>query len=163
MPDKTWVAGDVVTAADTNTYLTHTGEQWVSFTPTLYQSNTLSVSVTNTVTKARYFRAGRMIHFEIVLNVTATGTAGNLLGITLPVAAATTGVALNGSCLLYDVSAVLYYAALPQLFSGSTTIMTFVSTSAAASADPRLGVSTFTVALGNNDVIAVSGSYEAVS
>ena len=163
MPDKIWVAGDVVTAADTNTYLTHTGEQWVSFTPTLYQSNTLSVSVTNTVTKARYFRAGRMIHFEIVLNVTGTGTASNLVGVTLPVNAATTGTALNGNCLIYDTSANLFYAGLPVLFSGTVSIMTFLSTSAAASSDPRLGIAAFTAAFANTDAIAVSGSYEAAT
>jgi hypothetical protein len=36
MPDKTWIAGDVVTAADTNTYLTHTGAGWNTWTPSAH-------------------------------------------------------------------------------------------------------------------------------
>ena len=156
MAQKTWVAGDVVTAADTNLYLSGEGGAWSTWTPTVTQSG--SVTVTNT--RSRFARYGRTIHFVTHLTVTGTGTASNSIAISLPVTAASANEAGGGVGYVFDSSAGIYY---PGNILISTTATFNMMTTEAAASSPLLGVSGFTAALAVNDVIRAAGTYEAAS
>lgn len=87
---KTWVAGDVLTAAQLNAELRDAllaifplgppDVAWTAFTPTLTQG----VTVTKTVTYARYMKVGRTVLAQVRLAVTGAGTAGTKISAGLP-------------------------------------------------------------------------------
>lgn len=158
MAQKTWVAGDVVTAADTNLYLSGEGGAWTTWTPVVTQSGTVTLSNT----RSRYARYGRTIHFSIDIQMTGSGTGNNAISVTLPVTAAAANSVTGGSGYLYDVSIPAYY---PCLVGPSTTTAINLIDSATASNTPALGLtgSSFSAALASGDVIRVSGTYEAAS
>jgi hypothetical protein len=83
MPDKTWVAGDVVTAADTNTYLTHTGGEWTAYTPTR-----AGLTLGNGTEVSRYFVAPRLVVWRYELTFGSTTSVSGDVTLTLPVNAA---------------------------------------------------------------------------
>ena len=156
MPDKTWVAGDVVTAADTNTYLTHTGAAWNSYTPVVVQGTTPTL----TVNSARWHRTGRLITCQVVLTITSSATAANNVTISLPVTALSTSVySVFGSGGIYDSSAALAYYGNVR-FATTTTV---TIQNAFTSLDGILGTSGFTAALANGDIISFTVQYEAAS
>jgi hypothetical protein len=156
MPDKTWVAGDVVTAADTNTYLTHTGGAWNSYTPVVVQGATPTLAVNS----ARWHRTGRLITCQVVLTITSAGTAANNVTISLPVTAFSTSVfSVYGYGTITDASATTSYGG-PVRFSTTTTLSIM---NGAYPIDGILGSSGFTAALANNDIIAFTAQYEAAS
>ena len=155
MAQKTFVAGDVLTASDVNTYLMGEGGQWTSWTPTVTQSGT----VTATVTYARYARYGRTIHFEAFLSITGTGTGANDITVTLPVTASY-GDGAIGNGTVYDASTnILYHGTLTKT---STTVAKIIAISGAGSPF-YLGSASFTAALANPDNISISGTYQAAS
>ena len=154
MAQKTFTSA-VLTASDVNTYLMGEGGAWTSWTPTVTQS----VSVTVTVTRAKYARYGRTIHWTCQLAVTGTGTAANPIYVSLPVTAANGIDSHGGSGYLYDSSAATFY---PCVILGATTT-TFQMLGTAATA-PTLGAGGgFTAALASGDGITVAGTYEAAS
>jgi hypothetical protein len=155
MAQKTWVAGDVVTAADTNTYLSGEGGAWSTWTPTLSQSGT----VTCTVTHAKYARYGRFIVFYTALTATGTGTGAAAVTLSLPTAAASSGHVIPGGGLLFDATANLNYPGVSYL--SSTTAVALVPTTAPGNG--VIGIVEFTAALANGDLIQMSGAYEAAS
>lgn len=156
MAQKTFVAGDVLTASDVNTYLMHEGGAWSTWTPTLTQSGT----VTCTVGHAVYGRAGRLIYCIFSLTATGTGTGSNQVTVSLPVTAARSGMAV-GQGIIYDASATANHTA--NIALASTTTLNFNGHGVNGPADIRLGVYGFTAALANNDVVAGSFFYEAAS
>jgi hypothetical protein len=155
MAQKTWVAGDVVTAADTNTYLSGEGGAWTAWTPTVTQLGAVSVTVTSAV----YGRWGRMIVGHLRLSVTGTGTAANAVTVSLPVTSARASVPV-GSGGVYDVSATLNYTGNVSL--SSTTAFVFEPQGLGVSANP-IGVAGFTAALAAGDIIQAFFQYEAAS
>jgi hypothetical protein len=132
-------------------------EAWTSWTPTVTQFN--SVSVTNT--RSRYMKIGRTVHFGIKLSVTSAGTAGSPILISAPFPAAADGAgACHGSGNLARASTAIGYQAIVSL----NTVNAFCMLAAnGGAADPRLGVSHFTFALASGDVISLSGTYESAS
>jgi len=109
---RTWVTGEVVTAALLNTHLRDNlnaafpvgVDAWTSYTPTLTQS----VTVTKTVTYAKYMKIGRMVTVRVDLAVTSAGTANNAIKIGLPVTAATSGNhVVIGNAWVFDASVPL--------------------------------------------------------
>lgn len=156
MPDKTWVAGDVVTAADTNTYLTHTGGAWNSYTPVVVQG----VTPTLTVNSARWHRTGRLITCQVILTITSAGTAANSITITLPVPAITLSLySVLGYGGIFDASATMSYGG-PVRWATTTTV---TIQNGAFPVDGILGSSGFTAALANGDLISFTCQYEAAS
>jgi hypothetical protein len=154
MAQKTWVAGDVVTAADTNTYLSGEGGAWTTWTPVVTQSGTVAA----TVNRATYGRWGRMIVATVWVTMTGTGTAANGVTVSLPVAAAGYVVGSPiGSGWLFDTSVGTTYPCLPCWNSAS--VVTLMSTSSGLG----LGAGTFTAALAAGDQITFTVTYEAAS
>lgn len=157
MPDKTFVAGDVLTAADTNLYLNHTGGAWNTWTPTLQQTGT----VTATVNHAVWYRAGRLIVAAFRLTATGAGTGSSAVVVYLPVNAARSQGVI-GTGVIYDASAVLSYTG--NITLNTASICQFephgvgVSPNALGSAG-----SGFTAALAANDVVTGFITYEAAA
>ena len=154
MAQKTAWTGAAVTETDINTYLMGEGGAWTSWTPTVTQS----VSVTVTTSIGKYARYGRTIIFRTRLTVTGSGTASNLVAVSLPVTAASSTGTI-GAAYIYDSSAALYYGGL--VICASTTSVNFVATS--SDLGGFLGAAGFTAALAVNDVIEFSGTYESAT
>jgi hypothetical protein len=157
MAQKTFVDGDVLTASDINTYLMGEGGAWTSFTPTVTQSG--SVTVTNT--RSTYARYGRTIHFSINLDVQTSGTGSNDIVIGgLPATAAAADMVV-GTGRVYDASSggfgVDHFG---QAYLASTTT---IRLRPAANSLGNLGSVAFTAGLANGDKISLSGTYEAAS
>lgn len=160
---KTWVAGDVLTAAQLNAELRDAllgafplgppDTAWTSYTPTLTQPG----AVTKTVTYAKYQRVGRLIVANGLLTCTGTGTAANQVAVGLPVAAAQAANMPAGSLYIFDASAGLFYNAVLSLTT-TTTGVGFVNASGNA-----LGVNSFTAALAAADIVGFSAIYESAT
>jgi hypothetical protein len=113
MAQKTFVAGDVLTASDINTYLMGEGGAWTSWTSTWTQTAT----ITHTTNYSKYARHGRMITWNFDLAATSAGTAGATILVTLPVAA-TSVASIQGQAWFYDSSVPVPYILA---IRGSTT------------------------------------------
>lgn len=87
--------GDVLTAATMNSI----GAAWESYTPTLTQG----VTVTKTVTYAKYCQIQKLIIVNVRLAVTSAGTAGTEVLVGLPVASVQPAVAV-ATGYIYDAS-----------------------------------------------------------
>lgn len=155
MAQITIADGDYPTASDFNTYMVGEGGAWTSWTPTVTQSG--SVTVTNT--RSRYARYGRTIHFLVSLAVTGSGTSSNAITVSLPVAAAATDEIIGNGWVLDTSTSTIYPA---YLYTGSTSIVWLRNTTT-ATGDGRLGADVFTAALASGDSIKLSGTYEAAS
>lgn len=155
MAQKTSWTGAALTQTDINTYLMGEGGAWSTWTPTLTQSG----SVTVTVVWARYARYGRTIHFSAVLSVTGSGTSSNEVLVSLPVTAASSAFPVGGSGYVVDSSASTQYPGLPYLKT-TTTIGLLPS---ATTGLGLLGALGFTAALASGDAVAISATYEAAS
>ena len=156
MAQKTAWTGATLTETDINTYLTHEGGAWTTWTPTVQQG----AAVTVTVGHATYFRAGRLIIASYRLSVTSSGTAGQGVGVSLPANAARTSGPI-GSGGVFDSSANLVYAGIAELNAVNNQLV-FTATGVGVSPSP-LGVAGFTAAVASGDVISGTLMYEAAS
>ena len=124
---------------------------WSTYVPTLVQSGT----VTTTVTRASYKKIGFLVHVDVVLTVTGSGTTGNAISVGLPVTA-TSLTDLVGTGLVFDTSAGLNYWA--SSYAGTTTTVQLYdsNTRLAIGVDPAF-------ALASGDVVHVHGFYESAA
>ncbi len=155
MAQKTSWTAATLTESDINTYLMHEGGAWTSWTPVVTQSNTPTI----TNTRSRYARAGRLIHFSIILTVTSAGTAANAILVSLPVTAASSSFVGMGTGYLFDASSSTYYP----FFMAAASTTTFGLNRMQETTTPTLGVSGFSAALANGDLIRCHGFYESAS
>lgn len=144
-----------LTESDINTYLMGEGGAWSSWTPTVTQSG----SVTVTVTRARFARYGRKIEFYALLSVTGSGTAANEVLMSLPVTASTSAYVINGAGYIVDASATTQYPGIA--FLKTTTTVGLVPSNVTGIG--LLGALGFTAGLASGDTIQISGTYEAAS
>gem|GEM_PF-5175175 len=127
---------------------------WVNYTATITQPG----AVAATVTRAKYRRNGTQVEVHVRVDMTAAGTAGNAIAISLPVTAAFSGnVDIVGVMAVYDVSAGQIYSGVARLAS-TTTIDCFAHNSGASSigGNPNF-------ALANGDVVSCHINYEAAA
>jgi hypothetical protein len=106
----------VLTAATLNTI----GAAWVDYTPTLTQG----VTVTKTISNARYCQIQKTVFVQVYLFATSAGTAANTVKIGLPIAARTANSSTTGIAQLYDASTNLMYVSSAYL--DSTTACAFL-------------------------------------
>lgn len=126
---------------------------WQSgYTPQVDQGATTNIS--KTVTYSKYINVGKLCIYNFYLNMTAAGTSGSTITVTLPFTAASTNL-IAGSCAWYSFTAGLTYTGV--IGFNSTTKMQF--SAHAASAGSHFG-GTPTGALANNDVLTGSIMYE---
>lgn len=155
---RTWVTGELVTAALLNTHVRDNlnaafplgVDAWTSYTPTLTQSTTL----TKTVTYARYQRIGRTIHMAVDLAITSAGVSGNNIVLGLPLTASVvTGVV--GVFRYFDAGNTIYTGTA--LGASTTTVVFYVSSNGNA-----MGVNP-TFAAASGDSLQCQITYEALS
>lgn len=128
---------------------------WTTYTPTVTQSGT----VNKTVTRAAWMRIGRLVFVQWALSMTGAGTGNNVITVSLPVAAATTGGAWLpcGQAYINDVS-VGEYPSHVGIVGAAQTTARFLR----CDADPSGYVGTDpNFALASGDLIAATFSYEA--
>lgn len=145
---------------DTNSMCTYTGSAWstvgpvhgagTSWTPTVTQSGSVTVTVTNAV----YWRLGRLVLATARLDVTGSGTGANGVVVSLPVTAAASN-RICGTGMILDSSASTFYSGMA--LQQSTTTCAIIPHNATSS----LGAAAFTAGLASGDVIYVNLSYEA--
>jgi len=139
------------------------GSAWTSFTPVVEQDSGSSVTVT--VTSARYRQLGKVVHFEVVLNVTGAGNANNPIITTLPpitpYADWSTNPQYCGQGILTDVSLNLQYPFFAQIISTTAYRLRPVVSGMSTAGQIWLGGIQFTAALASGDDIRCSGTYEA--
>lgn len=154
MAQKTFTS-TVLTSSDVNTYLSHEGGAFTSWTPAVVQSG----SVTCTVNRAVYARAGRLIQYWYSLTVTGSGTGSNAITVTTPTTMASSALII-GTGHLYDSSATTFYGF--HLYGSSTTVTQLYTTSTDTSS-VALGSAVFTAGLATGDLILGFGCYESAT
>lgn len=130
-----------------------TAGAWTAHTPQIDQGVTTNIA--KTVNYSNWARVGKMITWNFRLSLTAAGTAGTRVSVTLPATAASATAAAVGSGLIYDAS-------VPQKFISTMAMVTTTtiafetdsSTTDAWGASPS-------VALASGDVLMGSVTYEA--
>lgn len=155
--DTTWT-GAVLTEADIIAKLMHEDGVWTGWTPAVVQGATPTL----TVTRAKYGRAARFIYGDANVTITSTATGANNISITMPVAMGVGGSAntILGEGWVFDSSTGFFYYGILQ-YATSTTANFLIRTNGAAAS--YLGTTSFTAALGNNDVVSIKFAYEAAS
>ena len=119
---------------------------WMSYTPTVDQG--ASTNIAKTVNTARWRREGNTMFVEIDLTVTAAGTAGSDISVTVPTAFAHSNRGCKGSGSIYDASAAIRY---PGNLEAATTTKVVVGNTGAS----YVGT-TPSFALANGDVIRMA-------
>jgi hypothetical protein len=153
--------GQTIYETDTDLSLTYTGAAWVqtgnstgawtAFTPTITQSGNVTFSG-----PMRYTRIGRTVHANCALSVSGSGTAGNIVTVSLPITA-NAALPVVGAAWIYDASTGTRYICTADL--QSTTTVAFqhdTSGSSAWGAAPSIG-------LASTDQIRFGITYEAAS
>jgi hypothetical protein len=159
----TGVEGRRIYETDTDLEYVHNGTSWIlvggvdgwtSFTPQIDQGVT---NIAKTVTYSKWMRGPRRtITFSFSLALTAGGTGGSAVSITLPVAAAS-ATSVQGAGSVYDASTATRYVV--QLKAPSTTTISFYPSQ--ASPNPW-GIAP-SLALASADDLSGSVTYEAAS
>jgi hypothetical protein len=157
---------------DVNTLTVYSGAAWstvgpvhaglTAWSPTITQSGSVAFSNVH----GTYSRVGRRIHANCRLDVTGTGTASNLVTVSLPVTAVTAGDVVIGSGYLFDTSAASVVPTVVAVVSGGTTCYMLAAHTAASFAALALGSgasSGFTAALASGDIISMAIHYDATA
>lgn len=125
--------------------------QWTTYAPTIVQS----VTVTHTVTYARYVKLGRWVYVQVYLAITGAGTATHAIRVSLPFTAVQNTLPC-GSFYLYDSPSV---NRMGQTVLYSTTEMGGMLDNNAG----YVGNSVWTNALASGDSLLMSCLYEATT
>ena len=157
---RTWVAGEVPTAANFNTDVRDFGrafaDAWTSYTPTLTASTT---NPTNWTQTGYYMRAGKLVICKFILTAGASVTAGSgTYRVALPVNASTTISVGPSMAYVFDssASAIMH----PRISIDNTAYVGLWYPAAWPSgANTAVGSGTYTWA--QNDQIAGALVYEA--
>lgn len=124
---------------------------WLAYTPV---EDSMVNALGNGVLTGRYTLIGKTVHFWARLTVGSTTTfTGNLLRLSLPVAATGSTFAEHLTAMVYDASTTQIYTAQGLLFD---TTRVFAS----RSADDSIITSANPVASAQDDQYVISGSYE---
>lgn len=97
---------------------------WTSYTPAVVQS----VGVTSTVGYAKYVQVGKTVYGNAWVSATSSGTSGQAITVSLPVAAATSTGVVVGSGLINAIS-VAYSC---QLYLATSTTCYFINDASGA-------------------------------
>jgi hypothetical protein len=157
---------------DLNVITVYTGAAWstigpghgplTAWSPTITQSGSVAFSNVH----GSYSRVGRRVTANCRLDVTGTGTASNLVTVSLPVTAVTAGDVVIGSGYLFDTSAGTVIPTVVAAVSGGTTCYMLGAHGTGSFAAMALGSgasSGFTAALASGDIISMSVHYEATA
>jgi hypothetical protein len=151
MPTRTTIfaTNDNVTANDLNAL----AGAWNSYTPQVDQG--VSTNIAKTVTYAKYLQFGKRVEVQGRLELTAAGTSGSPVTVSLPVTAAGAQFYVVGAGSVDDAS-VSAYGAVVELHS--TTRLAFFRTDAPSTS--RIGADP-AFALASGDIVSFTVVYEA--
>lgn len=158
MAEKTSWDGAPILEADINTYLSHTGNAWTTYTPAWTSTGT-QPAVGNGSIEGAYFRSGRLITVRIRLTIGSTSTAGTgTYFLSAPFGTQSTFQSQLLKGLWFDASASTWYGYFAIIQQNTATIQfqrgngTTEQWTATAPFAPATG-----------DIMIVSGTYEAAS
>jgi len=143
--------------ADINTYLTHTGGAWDSYTPTL-----TNITLGNGTLVGDYWRAGRGVFFKVKLTFGSTTSVSGQMVVGLPVAYADGNDIETAVALMYDASAVARYVGKVQAIT-TTTVAANAINSSATYLTETTSSSTIPFTWTTSDILIVAGFYESAS
>jgi hypothetical protein len=161
--------GTLTHQADSNSLTTYSGAAWsttgpvhgalTAWTPVITQSNV--PTLTNTA--SAYTRTGRWIQGYFNVSMTSSGTATNVITISLPVTAVGATVHFRlGIGNIFDTSAGFDYSGLLCLNSSTTMKYSIINTGVAPGYQGASG-SLFTAALASGDILSGQFQYEAAA
>lgn len=151
---------------DLNVITVYTGSAWSTIGP-VHGANTTWTPVvvqgaTPTLTNDRgvYMRTGRRVLSDGYLSLTSSGTAANLVTLSLPVQAASSNAnTILGWGFIYDASVTNAYMGFWVPASATTAKLQMVGVGGVSVA--YAGTSTFTAALASADLVSYNFNYEA--
>lgn len=118
-----FVAGVALTAAELNAMLAEIQPAWTTtFDPVIGQGGG-TPNITHTLFKSQWRYDGDMIEWEFFVQTTGAGTAGQIVSVTLPIAALSATNGAMGPAAIYDSSANLRHVVTPH--TGSTSSIQF--------------------------------------
>ena len=135
-----------------DTMLTPASQWWVSFT---VSSISQSVSVSGSVTRAKYRKVGRIVEAHLLVSITGAGTAGTAITVNvsgLPAALDANAGWGIGICNLYDSSAGVFFNSGIRATTAAMTALT-----------PDFLGATPSVGLANADTLTLAFRYESAS
>lgn len=145
-----FVSGSILYASELNGI----GEAWTSYTPVIKGGAT---TVTANLNYAKYARVNKIVILAVSATVTSAGAANGVVTVSLPIAAASVGaavdIATNGSFIIKDAGTA-YYTGVAQLITTTT-----VGGSAYGSVN-NMGASQPAFTLANGDGVGVFIAYE---
>lgn len=154
---RTWVAGEIVTAANMNTHvrdnLKAIGDPWTVYTPTVS-----GWSIGNGTIEGTYIEAGKLVHFRALLIAGTTTTFASTLSLSLPVTPSTNITSILGFAVLFDSSSSANLFGFTRLVSGAAQVV--YNNTTATNIVGAAGSSPWTWASG--DKVEITGTYEAV-
>ena len=160
---RTWVAGEVPTAANFNTDVRDFGrafaDAWTSYTPTVTASGTATSGWTQT---GYYMRAGKLIHARFHVIAPSSNFGTGTYRIALPVTAASTypsGGSLIGTVYFED-SGTASYAGFARILASATYLQVAYSTSGSTISN-YVGPVTQPFTFAVDDFMAGTITYEA--
>lgn len=157
MATKTAWNAAALTESDINTYLTHTGSSWDSYTPTL-----TNITLGNGTLTGDWWRAGRGIFFKVKLTFGSTTSVSGTMTIGLPTAYADGTDAEVFSALMFDNSANTRYDGRSQAISTTTVAINAMNSSATYLTETATS-STVPFTWATSDQLVVAGFYESAS
>jgi len=154
---RTWVSGEVVTAALLNAQLRDNlnaiADPWAAYTPVWTASTTNPVLGNGTIT-GKFLQVGHLVLFEIHLTIGSTTTFGSgRYDYTLPSAPNNVNYDPIGRATVRDVSANLTYPRDVVLFNGSRCHL--------CDQAGVVGAANAPVVLATGDLLNIAGMYEA--
>lgn len=158
---RTWVVGEVVTAAYLNQEIRDQFNSifaaWTTYAPA-WTAATNPVIGNGTI-NGRYQKVGRTVIFEANVFPGSTTTYGSgSWAISLPTTSATKSTTSLVQARLYDASAAANYGGVGQVTNADTAVRFFASTSGTSNIGPSTPFVWAAV-----DEFRVSGTYEAAS
>lgn len=157
MAEKTSWTGAAATESDINTYLTHTGGAWDSYTPSL-----TNITLGNGTLAGDYWRAGRGVFFKVKLTFGSTTSVSGQMIVSLPVAYADGTDAEVFTAVLFDASANIRYPGKSQAIS-TTTVSVGALNAAGTYLVEAATSSTVPFTWTTSDILIVAGFYESAS
>lgn len=128
---------------------------WTDYTPTVVQSGTIAKSVNY----ARYTKVGRTVTVNAMVVISGSGSANNVITVSLPVEAASDFEVVIGAFRLYNASGPNNFVG-GCIFWSTTTVACLTNNNQHALGQAS---SAFASALGAGDIVSISMTYEAAA
>ena len=152
-PPRTWVAGEIPTAAMFNSNLRDFGrafsDAWTSWTPTISQNGARTI----TNSSSTYMQAGKLVIARARVVITQAGTTNNVISSSLPVTPLYDGDTSIGS-FTYQTTGGTRYAGSVIIWTSSLLLFQVTGQTNVLGIAPNF-------ATANGDIFTLTMTYEA--